>query len=113
MKQYLHQRLCQDKVLHGNSFSLSLSLSYFTNAYFSIRLGAPVVGALCCLGLILFLIAATIVLSLIPVYLATRNIAKASKTETLLLPVPAGTSFPVGPLNSAQIAILQQNVSFL
>jgi hypothetical protein len=94
-------------------FFIYISLSYFTNAHFSIRLGTPVVGALCCLGLILFLIAATIVLSLIPLYLATRNISKASQTVNLLLPVPAGASFPVGPLNSAQIAILQQEVSFL
>jgi len=90
-----------------------ISLSYFRNAYFCIRLGAPVVGARYCLGLILFLIAATIVLSLIQVYLATRNLSQASQTVNLLLPVPAGTSLPVGPLNSAQIAILQQEVSFL
>jgi len=63
--------------------------------------------------LVVLLIAATIVLSLIPVYLATRKISQASQTINLLLPVPAGTSFPVGPLNSAQIAILQQEVTFL
>jgi hypothetical protein len=59
------------------------------------------------------LIAATIVLSLIQVYSANRKISQASQTINLLLPVPAGTSFPVGPLNSAQNAILQQEVSFL
>jgi len=65
---------------------------------------------LCCLALILSLIAATIVLSLIPVYLQRRNLQRPNPQSaqfTLFLVLRNG-SLPVGPL-SAQNCLLIQN----
>ncbi|CAF1314396.1 unnamed protein product [Adineta steineri] len=69
----------------------------------------PVLAAVCCLGLLLFLIAATIVLSLIPVYLSRRN---GNRAQPYVGPVRQmqyklpGTNFPNGPLTQAQLAYL-------
>ena len=92
-----------------NYFFIS-TFSYFIDAS---RVVGPTVLALCCLGLILFLIAATIVLSLIPIYLSSRNASPASQTVTLLIPLSSTQTFPVGNLDQNQQAVVQNNVSAL
>jgi len=69
--------------------------------------GGPIL-AVCCLGIILFLIASTIVLALIPVYLPTRNTNLGGTTQTfffLLTPnVTLGDDGTLSPAAEAAIA---------
>ncbi|CAF0862929.1 unnamed protein product [Adineta steineri] len=67
--------------------------------------GGPLL-AICCLGFILFLIAATIVLALIPVYLSKRGGGTPSTTTpTYLLTMNSRTvPLPEGNLDSASLA---------
>jgi glycosyltransferase involved in cell wall biosynthesis len=69
----------------------------------------PVLAGLCCLGLILFLVASTIVLALIPVYLPAKGHAagRRSANVNLILTFANGSTVVVGPLNSNQVAVLQ------
>ena len=70
-------------------------------------------AGICCLGLILFLIAATIVLSLIPIYTPTRDRAPATGTlaRSFDIPIANDTVLDVGDLNAQQRAVLQRQVS--
>lgn len=77
------------------------------------RLSGPVIGGLCCLGLILFAIASTIVLSLIPIYIERSNTVPTGQTESVALPIASGQQLENGELNDAQRQTLQGYVSFL
>ncbi|CAF0888848.1 unnamed protein product [Adineta steineri] len=82
--------------------------------------GAPIL-AICCLGFILFLIAATIVLALIPVYLSKRSGGSSSSTtpryQFVLTPNPAAkrqTSYtpPAGStLDTASLASIDSELA--
>jgi hypothetical protein len=75
---------------------------------------APVVAILL-LGLALFAIAATIVLSLIALYLPSRNVNTASTTsgqETRTFPLSSGSTTTTGAVNSAGLSSLQSQVRF-
>ncbi|CAM4888257.1 unnamed protein product [Rotaria socialis] len=74
---------------------------------FSSRI-APIVG-LCCLGFVLFVIVSIIVLSLLPVYLTSRDVTVATKSETYTfdLPLSDGVTLSVGENNAEQRAVLQ------
>jgi len=64
----------------------------------------------CCLGLLLFAFAVTIVLTLIPVYLPRRNGVQVqsiqSPTRQVIYSIPSGTIYSTGPLTQAQLAYL-------
>jgi hypothetical protein len=68
----------------------------------------------CCLGLLLFAFAVTIVLTLIPVYLPRRNGGQAQSIQGPLQQVtysiPPGTIYPTGSLTQAQLAYLVAHV---
>jgi hypothetical protein len=68
----------------------------------------------CCLGFLLFTIAFTIVIALIPVYLPRRNGGQAQPIQGPLRQVtysiPPGTTYPNGPLSQAQLAYLITHV---
>ena len=74
---------------------------------------SPILPALCCVAFILLAIAATIVLSLIPIYTFRRSATSTNRTISLTLLLPDNQTLPLGDLNPAQIAILQNYVSFL
>ncbi|CAF2186852.1 unnamed protein product [Rotaria magnacalcarata] len=67
------------------------------------------IAALCCLGFVLLLIAAAIVLSLLPVYLTQRDItvAKSSETYTFDIQLGNGLALSVGEYNAEQRAVVQ------
>jgi biopolymer transport protein ExbD len=67
------------------------------------------------LGLILFAIAVTIVISLISVYLPTRNITPVSQTsaqQTATIQLGSGSNVQTGPLSSTTQTSLQNQVRF-
>jgi len=70
--------------------------------------GLPI-AAICCLGLILLGIAATIVLALIPVYLQRKNVSLAplnSQQATQTFSIPLSTGQTSGPLSASETAQL-------
>ncbi|CAF0838065.1 unnamed protein product [Adineta steineri] len=74
--------------------------------------------AICCLGFILFLIAATIVLALIPVYLSTRGSTSSSNTKNYVMTMtPPGSgkrdssSIPEGSIDSTTITNINNAVN--
>ncbi len=71
-------------------------------------------AAFCCLGLLLFVIASTIVIALIPIYLPHRNGGQARSIQGPLRQVtyslPSGTTYPIGALTQAQLAYLVGHV---
>ncbi|CAF3601074.1 unnamed protein product [Rotaria socialis] len=69
---------------------------------------APIVG-FCCLGFVLLLIVSIIVLSLLPVYLTSRDVTVATKSETYTfdLALSNGATLSVGESNAEQRAVLQ------
>lgn len=72
-------------------------------------ISAPIIGALCCLGLILFLIASVIVLSLIPVYIERDTVGQAQK-QVILVQLADGSNLRTGPLNAAQRQTVQNEL---
>ncbi|CAF0838381.1 unnamed protein product [Adineta steineri] len=61
--------------------------------------------AICCLGFVIFLIAATIVLALIPVYLSKRSGgSSSSSTPRYTMIMNPGTALPEGTLNSQSLS---------
>ncbi len=71
-------------------------------------------AAFCCLGLLLFTIASTIVIALIPVYLPYRNGGQARSIQGPLqqfnYSLPSVTTYPIGPLTQVQLAYLVEHV---
>ncbi|CAF4347242.1 unnamed protein product, partial [Adineta steineri] len=66
--------------------------------------GGPIL-AICCLGFVIFLIAATIVLALIPVYLSKRSGgSSSSSTPRYTMIMNPGTALPEGTLNSQSLS---------
>jgi hypothetical protein len=76
--------------------------------------GALLSAALCCLGFLLFIIASTIVVSLIPIYLSRRNGGQAHSVQGSLRQVtyslPSSTTYLTGSLTQAQLAYLVGHV---
>jgi len=71
--------------------------------------------AILLLGLVLFAIAATIVISLIAIYLPTRSITPVSQSSGLLtatIQLGSGSSVKTGTLSSAAQNSLQNQVRF-
>jgi hypothetical protein len=64
----------------------------------------------CCFGFLLFLIAFTIVIALIPIYLPRRNGVQVqsiqSPTREAIYSIPSGTIYSTGSLTQAQLAYL-------
>ena len=75
---------------------------------------APLV-AVCCLGLILFIIASAIVIALIPVYLSRRNVAQStslqSSQQQVVYTLPNSTTYTDGPLTQSQLDYLVSSVN--
>lgn len=78
---------------------------------------APVflpLAAIFCLGLVLFAIAATIVIALIPVYLPHRDEGQVqfvqSPPQQITYNLPSSTTYPTGSLTQAQRDALVQQV---
>lgn len=73
----------------------------------------PLISGICCLGLILFLIASTIVLALIPLYTRDRSVELGTVEADDVIDVPINSTVPLteGTFNDAQNKILQDQVS--
>jgi hypothetical protein len=67
-------------------------------------------AAICCLGILLFVVAFIIVIALIPIYLPRRNGVQAysiqSPVRRAIYSIPSGTTYPTGSLTQAQLAYL-------
>lgn len=64
----------------------------------------------CCFGLLLFVIAFTIVIALIPVYLPRRNGGRVQSIQSpprqVIYSIPSGTIYSTGSLTQTQLAYL-------
>lgn len=76
------------------------------------RLSWATLVGLICVGISLLLIAAVVVLSLIPTFLTLNNTKLKTKviSKTFQISLKDNTVIPVGPLNDAQKAVVQKFV---
>lgn len=71
--------------------------------------------AVCCLGLVLFIIASVIVIALIPVYLSRRNVEQPvsvqSSQQQAVYSLPNTTTYTDGSLTQSQLDYLVSSVN--
>jgi hypothetical protein len=83
--------------------------------YRSFRPAWPILSGFCLLSIILFLMAVTLVLSLIPLYTNKKSITPMEKRKTITfnVKIEPNTIVETGSFNAKQRALLQSNVSII